>query len=82
MTPDSQDDQPRRKGRAYLMRSKAGHWMFEVRDQDDEVVAGGGGYEDEFEALEAAQDAFPDFDLEAVIPTDAGFMVKSGKAPE
>lgn len=82
MEQDSQDEQPRPHGKAYLMRSKAGHWMFEVRDEADQVRGGGGGYEDEWEALEGAQEAFPYMDLDSVIKTEAGYMVKAGKAPE
>lgn len=85
MTEDSQGEQPRPKGQVFLMRSKVGQWMFEVRDQADQVMGGGGGYADQFEALEAAEDAFPYMDLDAVIPTEEpdGYMAKAaGKAPE
>lgn len=85
MTADSQDEQPRPTGQVFLMRSKVGQWMFEVRDQADQVMGGGGGYADQFEALEAAEEAFPYLDLDSVIPTDQpeGYMAKTaGKAPE
>lgn len=51
---------------AFLLKTKAGQWAFEV-EKDGEILGGGGGYADEFEALEGAQDAFPYLHLKAVI---------------
>ena len=53
-------------GQTYLLQTRAGQWAYEVH-QDDEVLGGGGGFADEFEALEAAQEAFPYLTLQAVI---------------
>ncbi|MBA2960700.1 MULTISPECIES: hypothetical protein [Ramlibacter] len=67
------------KWQVFLMRSKAGHWMFEVRGPDDQVMGGGGGYEDAFEALDAAEDAFPGCDMKWVIQQPMGYMVNTAK---
>jgi hypothetical protein len=77
-------EQPRPKGKVFVMLSKAGHWMYEVvRDHDEQVLGGGGGFDDEFEAFNEACEQFGHLDLEVVIRTDAGYIVKAtGKAPE
>jgi hypothetical protein len=51
---------------AFILKTQAGQWSFEVR-QDDDVLGGGGGYADQFDAIEAAQDAFPDLCLKFVV---------------
>jgi hypothetical protein len=42
---------------AFILRTKAGQWMFQVH-RDGEEVGGGSGFADQFEAIEAAQEAF------------------------
>lgn len=54
------------KHEAFILRSKAGQWMFQVHE-DGEEVGGGGGFADQFEAIEAAQEAFAHFDYLALV---------------
>jgi hypothetical protein len=58
------------KHEAFILRTKAGQWMFQVH-QNGEEVGGGGGFADQFEAIEAAQEAFSHVDrLELVVQAD------------
>jgi len=55
---------------AFILRTKAGQWMFQVHC-DGEEIGGGAGFADQYEAIEAAQDAFAHVDgLELVIQAD------------
>ena len=55
---------------AFILRTKAGQWMFQVHC-DGEEIGGGAGFADQFEAIEAAQDAFAHVErLEFVIRAD------------
>lgn len=47
---------------AYVWQAKAGHYCWEVRN-DEGALAGGGGYEDPFEA---EVDALQEFDEQAM----------------
>ena len=42
---------------AFILRTKAGQWMFQVHC-DGEEIGGGAGFANQFEAIEAAQEAF------------------------
>ena len=42
---------------AFILRTKAGQWMFQVH-RDGVEIGGGAGFADQFEAIEAAQEAF------------------------
>lgn len=42
---------------AFILRTKAGQWMFQVHC-DGEEIGGGAGFADQFETIEAAQEAF------------------------
>ena len=58
------------KHEAFILRTKAGQWMFQVH-RDGEEIGGGGGFADQSEAIEAAQEAFAHVDgLELVIQAD------------
>ena len=58
------------KHEAFILRTKAGQWMFQVH-RDGEEIGGGAGFADQFEAIEAAQEAFAHVDgLELVIQAD------------
>jgi len=58
------------KHEAFILRTKAGQWMFQVHC-DGEEIGGGAGFADQYEAIEAAQDAFAHVDgLELVIQAD------------
>ena len=58
------------KHEAFILRTKAGQWMFQVH-RDGEEIGGGSGFADQFEAIEAAQEAFAHVDgLELVIQAD------------
>ena len=55
---------------AFILRTKAGQWMFQVH-RDGEEIGGGAGFADQFDAIEAAQEAFAHVDgLELVIQAD------------
>lgn len=55
---------------AFILRTKAGQWMFQVHC-DGEEIGGGAGFADQYEAIEAAQEAFAHVDgLEFVIQAD------------
>lgn len=45
------------KHEAFILRTKAGQWMFQVH-RDGVVIGGGAGFANQFEAIEAAQEAF------------------------
>ena len=45
------------KHEAFILRTKAEQWMFQVHC-DGEEIGGGAGFADQFEAIEAAQEAF------------------------
>lgn len=58
------------KHEAFILRTRSGQWMFQVH-QDGEEIGGGAGFADQFEAIEAAQEAFAHVDgLELVIQAD------------
>jgi len=55
---------------AFILRTKAGQWMFQVH-RDGEEIGSGAGFADQYEAIEAAQEAFAHVDgLELVIQAD------------
>lgn len=55
---------------AFILRTKAGQWMFQVH-RDGEEIGGGAGFADQYEAIEAAQEVFAHVDgLELVIQAD------------
>lgn len=58
-------------GDVFILKSAAGHWMFDVQVAG-ESRGGGGGYADQFEALEAAHEAFPYLQLRSILSNEGG----------
>ena len=55
---------------AFILRTKAAQWMLQVH-RDGEEIGGGAGFVDQYEAIEAEQEAFAHVDgLELVIQAD------------
>lgn len=58
------------KHQIFILKSKAGHWMFEYH-RDGACCQVGAGYEDQFEAMDDAAERLQHIeDLEFVLPVD------------
>jgi hypothetical protein len=54
------------KHQAFILCTAAGQWAFQVH-ADKEEIGAGSGFADQFEAIDAARDAFSHLQLQVVV---------------
>jgi len=69
-TPSSESE-AQQPPQAFILKTKAGQWTYEIHI-DGELYCGGAGYENQFDAIEGAQEAGALFEnMQLVLPLES-----------